>query len=185
VEVARDVRTASHVVVNERLVPVDHGLALEADIVPAEARVLLEAVVGGRRIPFLTEHHVGDSRVAVLNTHTYSQADFDAVGEVLLAPRPLGLLEIPLPWAEELRRVFAEPDSAGFQAPTKVTLQPLGTRGWFIQNYNEHPVNIELTLNGFDGVNWMDGFSRLPIPTEGDRIKTALAPRSRWWIYRE
>ena len=47
------------------------------------------------------------NNISLLNTHTYDQADFDAVGEVLLCPRRLGLLSLGEPALTAFRTAFA------------------------------------------------------------------------------
>jgi len=63
-------------------------------------------ISGDKQLALLTVSETQHGRIALLNTHTYSQADFDAVGEVLLCPRPLGLLEINGPALSTLHEVF-------------------------------------------------------------------------------
>jgi hypothetical protein len=137
---------APDVYCGEEKVAVEFGLDLEAAIKPAGAEVLLMARVGEQDVPFLTRHSYDGAEVFVLNTHTYSQADFSAVGEVLLSPRRLGLLEVPRSWANAIRDAFNAPLGLPLDAPTRVTLQPLGDTGWVLYNYNLEAVNI--ALNG-------------------------------------
>jgi hypothetical protein len=163
-------------------VTIDPPLRLAGPLVPATAQVTLEAVVDDAQIPFLTEHRVGQSRVSVLNIHTFSQADFDAVGEVLLAPRPLGLLEMPRSWAARLREAFGAGQNVRLHAPTRVTLQPLRDRGWFVQNYNDQPVRVELELTADTRGPWVDGFTGEPLVPNDNVIARTLPARSRWWV---
>jgi hypothetical protein len=173
---------AEEIRANGRTLPIKHGLGLQAMVEPGPAKVILEAVVGERGVPFLTEHIVEDCPVTVLNTHTYSQADFDAVGEVLLPPRPLGLLEIPNNWAQELRRVFGDGLGIKLRGPTRITLQPLGEAGWFVQNYNNHEVTVEVEFASRVESQFCDGFSGEVIVLANRTLVRTLAPRSRWWL---
>ena len=136
---------ASRVIDGGNPVSVKYGLDLETDLKTAGAEVLLRAQVDGRDVPFLTRHKQAKATVYVLNSHTYSKADFEAVGEVLLAPRPLGLLEIPQSWANRLRTAFNTPLKIHLDAPTRVTLQPLGDAGFVLYNYNLKPTPIRLS----------------------------------------
>ena len=78
-------RRASHVLDGGKLVEVAYGLDLATVLETTEAEVLLAARIDGRDVPFLTRRRRDAATLYVLNTHTFSQADFDAVGEVLLA----------------------------------------------------------------------------------------------------
>jgi hypothetical protein len=66
------------------------------------------------------------------------------VGEVLLPPKLLGLLEIPRTWANEIRDAFTLPFGYSVDAPPRVTVQPLGEAGTFVVNYNESEVSITI-----------------------------------------
>jgi hypothetical protein len=166
---------ASEIVIEDRPHSILHGLDLEAELVPAEVEIMLEAVVENRRVPCLTRR----GNVVVWNTHTFTQADFDAVGEMLLAPRRLGLLEIPQAWANTLRAVFTRPLGLDLDAPARVTLQPLGDAGWFFYNYNESPVEIAFRTGD---VRVLDGFTGETLDTSSGQLRTTLPPRSPLWV---
>jgi len=132
----------------------EEGLDLAADLTVDGAEVLLQAPVEGRNVPFLTRR----GNVTVLNTRTFSQADFDAVGEVLLSPRDLGIVHLPEEWLKIIRTAFGHGADWMFHAPARVTCQKLGPSGWVIQNYNDSaaecgfgfakPVNLQAALTG-------------------------------------
>ena len=73
--------------------PLEKPLDLEATLEIKNAIAMLEVKWGNSTVPFLTKSK--DGQLYVLNSHTFSEADFKAVGEVLLCPRPLGLLDLP------------------------------------------------------------------------------------------
>lgn len=177
------IRTGT-VLLDGETVEVPRGLDLAAEMVPKEADVLLNAVVDGRPVPFLTSHAVGTGRLSVLNIHQFTPEDFATVNEVLLSPRNLGLLDIPRAWANTMRRQFAGGGELLSDAPTRVTIQPIGDRGWFIQNYNNAPALI--TLGGGDvrlGA-LHDGFTGEPLLQKGNVMQRKLPPRSRLWVAR-
>jgi hypothetical protein len=147
---------------------------------------------GNKQLALLTVSETHPGRIALLNTHTYSQADFDAVGEVLLCPRPLGLLEINGPALSTLREAF---DVATFKGPSCVTYHPFGpggSDGCVIQNFNEKPVNVTVTfdLDKDKSGNFIEAFSQKPIPARTTDSKKQIAleltisARSRIWIRR-
>ena len=148
-------------------------------IAPQAADVLLEALDGDTPVPFLTEHHVGSGRLLVLNLHMFTQEDFDAVNEVLLSPRNLGLLDIPEAWAAVLRDRFGGGGERLVSAPTRVTIQPLGESGWFIQNYNTTPATVRLDVSGLPAGSLRDGFTGAVIEAPGDVIERTMPARSR------
>ncbi|MHC4565461.1 MAG: hypothetical protein ACYTE3_06835, partial [Planctomycetota bacterium] len=94
---------------------------------PIEAEASHGSIVctsGGKQYALLKSSNSPQGRVVLLNTHTYNQADFDAVGEVLLCPRPLGLLEMREPALSTLRDAFG---STAFAGPGCVTYHPFGS----------------------------------------------------------
>jgi hypothetical protein len=127
----------------------------------------------------------------LLNTHTYSQTDFDVVGEVLLCPRPLGLLDINGPPLSTLRKAFGV---TAFEGPSCITYHPFGSAGpgnCVIQNFNEKAVDVTITFNiEKDKSNkFVEAFSGKTIDvsrTDGNRIKLnmPIPARSRVWIRR-
>jgi hypothetical protein len=156
--------------VKERTTPV----AVEFDFDIFSAEVLLSINHFGQTIPLLTQK----DNVFVLNTHTFSKADFDAVGEVLLCPRPLGMLEISQDWANTFRNAFNKQLNIELDAPTRIAVQPLGETGWVIHNYNQEVKEIEFAAEGLANVT--NGFTGESVKLENGKL--SLKPRSRIWL---
>ncbi len=125
----------------EALTILKRSLYVESKLNVRNADVLLYAHHQGERIPVLTTRKVGAARIAVLNLHTYNQADFDAVGEVLLAPAPLGMLDLPQTWVDTIRNEFTRRGLVHINAPARVSVQNVGDLLVF-QNNNDHEVEI-------------------------------------------
>ena len=145
---------------------------------------------GDKKLALLTVSETPRGRIALLNTHTYSQADFDAVGEVLLCPKPLGLLEIHGPALSTLRKAFG---ITAFDGPSRVTYHPFGFASFgscVIQNFNDKAINVTATINiEKDKSNkFIDAFSGKPISVRttkpGERIilNMIIPERGRVWI---
>ena len=148
---------------------------------------------GGKQYGLLVTSKVPASRMVVLNTHTFSQADFDAVGEVLLCPRPVGLLAMTGQPLQALRAAFHDPNAAVMEGPSCVTLHALqgdGVASYFIQNFNQRPVEVTLTIplcTGQSG-SFRDTFTRQAVSGQvsplgaNAKLDVAIAGRSRVWI---
>ncbi len=147
---------------------------------------------GDKQLALLTVSETPRGRIALLNTHTYSQADFDTVGEVLLCPRPLGLLGINGPALSALRQAFG---ITTFDGPSCVTYHPFASSGsgsCVIQNFNNNAINVTVTIGIPDNKSneFVDAFSKKPIPTRTtgskDRIALDLSipAKSRIWVRR-
>ena len=165
-------------------------------------------VVDGQDVLFLRTRTLSKGRLSLLNTHTYSQADFDAVGEVLLCPRPLGLLSLQGAPLARLRVVFSgespadtSPAQAGqtravLTGPSCVTFHPFSTTGrtgFVIQNLNDTPASVGVTLPAEDAapVRYIDRFSGQAISTNpvaglnAASLSLTVPPRGRAWVQPE
>jgi len=169
---------ADQIIVEGKAETIKYGLDLESDIQLTEGTAKLEARHNSDNIAFL----VARENIFTLNTHTFSQADFDEAGEVLLCPRPLGLLEIPQTWANTLRDAFLTPFGFDFNAPTRVTLQPYGDSRWVIHNYNQETVSIDLGVAGMKNGIIEDKFSGKQVKIVEGKINMEIPPRSRLWL---
>jgi len=143
--------------------------------------------------------------MALLNTHTFNQADFDAVGEVLLCPRRLGLLDLPESALTTLRGAFharietgiAAPHSQKrtipvFSGPGSVCFHPLaGDHGSFVvQNFNDRAVDVQIQMEipAQGSSQFTELFSDDTVSTEessGRIVFTLSIPaRDRIWVQR-
>ena len=158
------------------------GLDLEGTPILTNGKSLLNAVVDSKQIPFFikSEHETGT--VFTLNSHTFSQADFDAVGEVLLCPKPLGLLEIPETWANTIRNEIVKPLNFELLAPTRIVVQPTGNSAFMFHNYNQLKKDFVFVKPGLSETQLINGFTGDVLPTNGDTLKLSLQARSRMWV---
>jgi len=170
--------TADQIIVEGKAKDIRYGLDLESNVQTTESSIQLTARYNADDIPYL----VNRENVYTLNVHTFSQADFDKVGEVLLCPRSIGLLEIPQAWASTIRDAFLVPFGYDFNAPARVTLQPLGTSGWVIHNYNQETTAIDLAAEGISQAIIKDIISGKQVKTDKGRINMEIPPRSRLWL---
>jgi hypothetical protein len=107
----------------------------------------------GHQHPFLVSFRAEKGRLTILNTYTYTQEDFDRANEVLLSPQPIGLLDMPDNRASQVGYWLQPTDLyIKVSAPPRVTIQGLGTTDptwgpnkYFIQNYNDHTVDVNIT----------------------------------------
>lgn len=170
--------SAKEIVIDGAIESVERPLDLEAEFDVNDASIVLEAIVDDASIPFLTKSK--DGQIYVFNSHTFSESDFEAVGEVLLCPRSLGLLELPQGWANIIRGAFNEKLTIELDAPTRVTMQTLKNGDIVIHNYNRNQVEIKLKGMNFNGI--IDAFDDQELSIENNSIKLLMKPRSRVWL---
>ncbi len=171
--------SAEKIILDGNETSLERPLDLEVALEVKKAIVILEAKSGNRAIPFVTKSK--DGQIYVLNSHTFSEADFKAVGEVLLCPRPLGLLDLPTSWANTIRYIFNEQIQIELNAPTRVTMQPMENGDIILHNYNKE--EVELQLNGLEDHGFLDAFTGQKVDTASGTLK--MKPRSRIWLRAE
>ena len=156
----------------------EFGLDMEAILTTESGNVLLEALVDTQKVPFFLKNK--NENIFILNTHTFSQADFDAVGEVLLCPRPLGMLDIPEKWVNTIRNVFNSRLGLKMESPTRVTYQPFGINECMIQNYSEKKVEVSIDFK--DIKELINVFTGQKLHVNEGNVTIELPARSRIWL---
>jgi len=167
------------IVIDGAIKPLERTLDLETEIEIQDATKILTAMHDGKAVPFLTTNK--NKQIFVLNTHTFSDADFEAVGEVLLSPRELGLLDLPKNWIEIIREVFNSNLKTDLQAPSRISMQPLENGDIIIHNYNKENIDITLKSNDFNET-LRDVFKKQELTLEVNTLSVTMKPRSRIWI---
>ena len=171
----------------------DKPIDLEAPILGEAGSGDIVCRDGARDLLFLRRVATPKGSIALLNTHTYNQADFDAVGEVLLCPRPLGLLSLGGPALAALRTAFNGGKPPALEGSASVTYHPFARAGHgecVVQNFNDRAVEMSLRLPA-DGIRVVDRFNGVPISGRADRVEdgvrlTFVIPaRSRVWVQPE
>ncbi len=152
-------------------------LTTDYNIIPEQSEILL-LTSGAARQPYFLKNM--SKNIYVLNSHTFNQKDFDAVGEVLLSPRQLGILELPKAWANTIRNAFRSDDEPVIDAPTRVSVQKLSNGSLVVHNYNQSKTTVNFTFP--KGGDYFDGFTGSAIQFNGKECKLEMGPRSRIWF---
>ena len=168
---------AQEIITDNQTIKMELPLEMETNLSIGNAEVLLEALAEGIKVPYLTVNK--DNNIFVLNTHTFSQTDFDAVGEVLLCPNPLGMLKLPDEWANAIREVFNTPLNLHMDAPVKVSLQTLGNGDVVLHNYNDGKIEARLKVTIGQ---YIDVITKKEVPIENGTAILNMPARSRVWL---
>jgi hypothetical protein len=183
----------------------DATVDIETPLASVEGPGDLVCEVDGKDVLFLRTRNLAKGRLSLLNTHTYSQADFDAVGEVLLCPRPLGLLSIQGAPLTRLRAVFsgelpadtslaqAERRRAVLTGPSCVTFHPFSATdrtGFLVQNFNDTSASVGIVVPTEDGapVRFVDRFSGQAVSADvgpgspNASLRLTIPARGRVWL---
>jgi len=152
-------------------------LSMDYQIISEGAGILLQTADQPAQ-PFLVQNQ--KRNIFVINSHTFSQKDFEAVGEVLLCPRQIGLLELPESWVNKIRISFYTEEDPVIDAPSRITFQCLSDDSFIIQNYNEENITLHIMLP--QSGKYEDGFTGKKVSSGRKNIELEMKPRSRIWL---
>lgn len=172
-------QSAEAIEINGSIKSLERTLGLGAEIKMQNAKAILTAIVDTQPIPFLTSNK--NEQIFVLNSHTFSDHDFKAVGEVLLSPKKLGLLDLPIDWIRIIRNVFNSNLEFDLQGPSRVSMQPLENGDIILHNYNKENVDINLKSSNFDKT-LEDVFKKQELSVDNKALVFPMKPRSRIWL---
>jgi hypothetical protein len=152
--------TASTVEWRGRAMAMDRSIDLDGGLGAGGGEVVATAHFEGGTIPFLTAKAAGAGRLLVLNVRTFSDQDFLDTGEWLLAPKALGLPEIPQALADPLRREILADPGLRFEAPAGVSLHDIG-ENQVVYSFLDRAVVVRLNGVAIDlpphGWHWRAG----------------------------
>lgn len=132
---------------------IPRGLDLATKLVTTTARIVMSTLVDGAPVPLLTETEKDSCRFLVLNLRGYGPEDFLATGEYLLSPRELGILDLPQPATDILRRAIAGAYTGDLQLPPRATVHCLGSAGWLVQNFGSTSAKLKVGTCRFSSGN--------------------------------
>ena len=183
----------------------DAMINLESPIEAEPRATNIVCTAGGKQLVLLSVNETPSGRIALLNTHTYNQADFDAVGEVLLCPRPMGLLDMEGSALSAFRAIFGnrmitennntispKPLLPVLDGPACVTIHPFDEGNCVVQNFNDEEVRVAVTIQIQNNKSnrFIDGFTEKPIPAQTANSKSTVSldlfipARGRIWVRR-
>ncbi len=180
--IALDKVISSRVRMDGEVFNVTEPLTLAATLQNESATVLVDCEAGGQYVPFLTVKPWKNGKLVVLNSHTFSQKDFDAVDEVLLAPKKVGMLYVPSVVADKIRSTFLAGLGLEMIAPARVTLQPVREGEWFVQNYTSEAAKVRLQLPAAAAKVYRPVFKETVVENKDGYISMTLPARGRAWL---
>ncbi|MEN6535609.1 MAG: hypothetical protein ABFD89_18240 [Bryobacteraceae bacterium] len=134
---------ATSALVGGKQVPLTTPLEIDGGLFVKQAAVRMEVSGGGKTYPLLTSKVIGRGRLMVWNVRTFSEKDFRESGEHLLAPKRLGLPDLPQPVADELRNNLLGPIKISFEAPTRVGLYLIGGHR-YLYNFRNEALDVKV-----------------------------------------
>ncbi len=150
--------TASRVQIAGDSVALEVPLELDGAARAANCEVCVTALCEQSPALFLTRKAVGSGQLMVLNVRTFTEQDFRGAGEWLLAPRRLGLPQIPQPLADTIRKNLLAPLGVELRAPSGVSFSLFG-RDACVYSFRDEPVRIGFGSRTLDlpahGLAWV------------------------------
>jgi len=180
---------ATNLIVNNEMSTFEQGLDLAAHVKPVSARVLLAASHDGDRLPVLTVHTPRTGgKVYVLNLLTFSEPDFAAIHEVLLAPKPVSWLDLPVPWFSVIRQAFMEPPGMSFKGPGRISLHRFGDDHWVFCNFNEDSAAVDLELEALvskgQSHQFVNSVTGEKLSSSENTLRLVIGKRQVLWLQR-
>ncbi len=131
-------------------------------------------VLGNEKFPIFTERLTREGgRAMVLCLSTFSQPDFDAIGERFLAPAPVSFLNLPQEAINRIRRSIVHRRPIAVDLPTRVGFYDLGDVV-VVENFRDADVAIGLNLEG----TWEERIHNLDLRSgSSGRVETTLPAR--------
>jgi hypothetical protein len=119
------------------------SLQIDAGVHVLQTRSQITAGSLPTRVPVLTTKRQARGRVLVLNLRTFSESDFGAFGEWLLAPSPLGVSELPPALCGAIRQAIAAPVGLAFDGPSGLACTAFAGANCFY-SFHDQPVGLKL-----------------------------------------
>jgi len=171
---------------DNKKIPLENPIYLPAKIYASGAQLLLVGENRRKGLPFLTKNeHASGGKVYVLNVHTFTEADFKAINEVLLAPKPIPWLDLPEEWLNMIRESFLEPLNISFKAEGRISIHLFGDE-FVICNFNDFDVKTKLNLEKYigkeSGLNYINKLSGQPIQIQNIELLLSVEKRGLLWI---
>jgi len=176
----------NNIIWDNKKIPLQKPIYLPAQIYASSAQLILVGENRKKGLPFLTKKvHPSAGKVFVLNVHTFAEADFKAINEVLLAPKPIPWLDLPEEWLNVVRELFLDSLKISFKGEGRISLHQFGDE-FVICNFNDHDVKVDLnpkkdveTASGLDYINKVTG---QPLQIENNEMALSIAKREFLWV---
>ena len=107
----------------------------------------------------------------VLCLSTFSQPDFDAIGERFLAPAPVSFLQLPREAINRIRLSVTHHRPIAADVPARVGIYDFGDVV-VLENFRDEAVPVGLCLTG----KWRERIHNLPLHSDTDGKLTTVIP---------
>ena len=135
---------ANRLELGSKQVKLSSPLQIDSSVHVLKAKSKITAGSQPTQVPILTTIQQQRGRVLMLNLRTFSESDFGASGEWLLAPCPLGLSDLPQDLCAVIRQAVSAPIGLAFDGPSGLACAAFDRARCF---YNFHDQAISIKLN--------------------------------------
>ena len=161
----------------------DDPVPLPVKLNPSTANTLLSASQDGVSWPLLTVNtKPSGANVYVLNLRTFSENDFAAIKEVLLAPIFVSWMKMPTTILNTIRQAFTDPLGITLKVPGRVSLHIFGDNNWIVYNFNNEAVKCEISLSEIKNKSFKNQVTGESIEPNHDVLNLSIEKRSMLWI---
>ena len=177
----------NNIIWENRKISLQKPINMPAKLYASNAQMLLAAENKKNELPFLTKNeHPSGGKVFVLNVDTFSEKDFKAINEVLLAPKPIPWLDLPDELLNVIREAFLDPLKISFKGKGRISLNLFGEDNFVICNFNDDPVEIDLNLNDYiqmkKSQNLINKVTGEKIQSVDNNLHLSIGKRQFFWL---
>jgi len=156
---------------------------LPVKLKPSTAKTLLSASKAGIQWPLFTVNtNPSGANVYIFNLRTFSENDFAAIKEVLLAPLFVSWMKLPAESLKIIRQAFTDPLGISVKAPGRVSLHLFGKNNWILYNFNDDAVECDLSLTEISDKSFINQVTGEPVEPDDNVLKLSVDKRSMLWI---
>lgn len=167
----------------QEMMALNNPVYLPGKLNPSTANILLSASQGTVQWPLLTVNkNPSGANVYILNLRTFSENDFAAIKEVLLAPLFVSWMKLPKDFLNIIRHSFTDPLGITLKAPGRVSLHLFGDDNWIVYNFNNEVVECNLMLRQIKNKSFINQVTGESVEVSDNVLKLSIDKRSMLWI---
>jgi hypothetical protein len=152
----------------------------------SNAKTLLSGARGNAKWPLFTVNELASgAKIYIFNLRTYTESDYLAIKEVLLAPLFVPWMKLPTDYINVIRDAFIEPLNVSLKGPGRMSLHLFGKNNWIVYNFNNESVDFDLLLKGANDKTFKNQVTGEIIKPKDDVLNLSIDKRSMLWIIRQ
>ena len=131
---------------------------------------------------FTVNDHPSGAKVYIFNLRTFTESDYKAIKEVLLAPLFVPWMKLPTDHITIIRDAFTEPLNVSLKGPGRMSLHLFGKNNWIVYNFNNESVECDLLLSEVQDKTFKNQVTGETITPNDDVLNLSIDKRNMVWV---